>query len=267
MKDEYMDNIRKEKGYGKGGPYYRPNPTDNVETSGSPLENLEKTGGFRALCSVECRKPNSHRPNVLSNRFAALESEDEEEVDRLSSPPGLVLSDFIVVKGKREKRPKSQKTVAKPNLFDLDSLEVNTVNMAENTEELTITIDSGASENVISEAFAPQVPVRASQGSREGLKYVAANGSMMPNRGEKHIHVRTSEGHKCLLNMQVTDVKKPLMSVARICDAGHEVHFTKDGGYIEHVESGQLTSFNREDNVYRLHVAVSEPVFSRQGKQ
>ena len=41
----------------------------------------------------------------------------------------------------------------------------------------------------------------------------------MANRGEKHTHVLTTEGHKCMLNMQVTDVKKPLMSVARICDA------------------------------------------------
>ena len=33
-----------------------------------------------------------------------------------------------------------------------------------------------------------------------------------------------------MLNMQVTDVKKPSVSVARICDAGQEVMFQKDGG-------------------------------------
>ena len=69
--------------------------------------------------------------------------------------------------------------------------------------ELTITIDSGASENVISEEFTPQVKVRASQGSLEGVRYVTANGGTMSNRGEKHIHVLTTEGHKCVLNMQV----------------------------------------------------------------
>ena len=37
------------------------------------------------------------------------------------------------------------------------------------------------------------------------------------------------EGHKCALKMQVTDVRKPLMSVSKICDAGHKVTFTKDG--------------------------------------
>ena len=100
---------------------------------------------------------------------------------------------------------------------------LNTVHEKGDPNELTITIDSGASENVISEEFAPLVKVRASQGSREGVRYVTATGQ----RGEKHIHVLTTEGHMCMLNMQVTDVKKPLMSVARICDAGHDVVFQR----------------------------------------
>ena len=60
--------------------------------------------------------------------------------------------------------------------------------------ELTITIDYGASENVISEEFAPQLNFRASQGSREGVRYVTANGGTISNRDEKHIHVLTTEG-------------------------------------------------------------------------
>ena len=89
----------------------------------------------------------------------------------------------------------------------------------------------------------------------------------MPNKGEKHIQVLTQEGHKCMLNMQVTDVKKPLMSVARICDAGHEVIFKSDGGIIKHMKTGQETKFQRIDNVYRLKVAVvQEPVFTRPGR-
>jgi hypothetical protein len=66
--------------------------------------------------------------------------------------------------------------------------------------------------------------------------------------------------------MQVTDVKKPLMSVARICDAGHEVTFSATGGAIKHMKTGQVTSFERVDNVYRLKVALA-PGFARQGAQ
>ena len=76
----------------------------------------------------------------------------------------------------------------------------------------------------------------------------------MSNRGEKRIHVLTTEGHKCILNMQVTDVKKPLMSVARMCDAGHEVVFQSGGGYIKHTGS-------------RLKVSVAQPGFIGQGPQ
>ena len=73
-KDEYMDNVRKEKGFGKGGPYYRQNPTDIVETNKDGLENLETKGGFRALCSLEHRQCCGLRCQgvVSANRFAAL---------------------------------------------------------------------------------------------------------------------------------------------------------------------------------------------------
>ena len=81
----------------------------------------------------------------------------------------------------------------------------------------------------------------------------------MSNRGEKDIHVLTTEAHECMLNMRVTDVKKPLMSVDRICDAGHDVVFQSDDGYINHTGSGQITKFNR------LNVSVAQPGFSGQG--
>ena len=134
-------------------------------------------------------------------------------------------------------------------------------------ENLWITIDSGASENVIAKDMVPNVEIKPSQGSKEGVQYITADGGIMPNRGEKEVKVITGEGHKCMLRMQVTDVKKPLMSVARICDAGHNVVFTKGGGYIEHMETGQKTRFIRVDNVYRLKVGVQddEEDFSRQG--
>ena len=90
----------------------------------------------------------------------------------------------------------------------------------------------------------------------------------MANKGEKDVKVITEEGHKCMLKMQVTDVKKPLMSVSRICDAGHRVVFEANGGSIEHKGTGQITKFDRVDNVYRLKVGMGDksPVFSRQGR-
>ena len=113
--------------------------------------------------------------------------------------------------------------------------------------------------------MAPQFEVKPSKGSRGGVKYVTANGSLMNNKGEKDVKVRTKEGHKCVMKMQVTDVQKPLMSVSRICDAGHHVVFLRDGGYIEHEKTGQRTEFARVDNVYCLNVHC-EKGFSRPGR-
>ena len=67
----------------------------------------------------------------------------------------------------------------------------------EDGDSLWITVDSGASENVISERMAPQFEVKPSKGSRGGVKYVTANGSLMNNKGENDVKVRTKEGHKC----------------------------------------------------------------------
>ncbi len=68
--------------------------------------------------------------------------------------------------------------------------------------------------------------------------------------------VETKEGHLCNLNIQITAVNKALMSVSKICDAGHEVVFSKEGGKIIHCESGQVVNFRRVDGVYRLRLRV-----------
>ena len=54
--------------------------------------------------------------------------------------------------------------------------------------------------------------------------------------------------------MQVTQVRKSLMSVSKVCDTGHRVVFERSGGYIEHEASGQRTKFERIGGVYSLKV-------------
>ena len=170
----------------------------------------------------------------MGNRFDPLKEEDE---------------DFNEEENEVQVGSEETKVMEVNNMYEK-------VNPKLDKEDLWITIDSGASENVISGDMAPQFEVKPSQGSRAGVKYVAANGEMMTNKGEKDVKVVTGEGHKCMLKMQVTDVRKPLMSVARICDAGHRVVFTKSGGIIQHESTGQTTKFQRIDNVYRLKVGV-----------
>ena len=131
---------------------------------------------------------------------------------------------------------------------------------------LEITVDSGASENVMGPSMAPTIPISTSPGSRAGVEYLAANGTTMRNQGEKIVPVITQNGIMCDLKMQITDVKRPLMSVARICDAGHRITFDSSGGVIESLDSCVKVPFNRVNNVYRLCVQVDDKEhFQRQG--
>ena len=74
---------------------------------------------------------------------------------------------------------------------------------------------------------------------------------------------------------QIAEVSKALGSVSRTCDRGNRVVFEANGGYIENLESGHRTKFNRESNVYVMKTWVKKPAsqlatrgtagFSRQG--
>ena len=123
-------------------------------------------------------------------------------------------------------------------------------------EFIDFTVDSGAADTVANKEVAPNVKVVPSYGSRNGVKYVAAAGKVICNEGEKNVRTETAEGHLCGIKIQVAQVNKALLSVSKICDVGHEVLFTKDGGRIVHNETGQIVQFRRVDEVYRLRVKI-----------
>ena len=61
---------------------------------------------------------------------------------------------------------------------------------------------------------------------------MAANGHKIANLGEKKVRGTTDEGLSLGITWQVADVKKPLASIGRLCDAGNVAVFTKEGGYV-----------------------------------
>ena len=159
---------------------------------------------------------------------------------------------------------------SKEEARELNSLEIMNVESEQGDDEfMEVTVDSGATDSVMDRSKGRCCPVRPSEGSRRGVNYVAAAGKVIPNEGEKRLRVITEEGHGCNLNMQITAVNKALLSVSKMCDAGHEVKFTKAGGTITHMTSGQVTNFNRVDGVYRIRLKIvgeSNSNFTRQGK-
>ena len=137
--------------------------------------------------------------------------------------------------------------------------EVNHIRAEKKWAKLEAVVDSGAAESVAPAAMAPWVPTRPSDGSKRGQCYMSANGAKLPNLGEKHFSMVTTEGNLAEATFQVADVTRPLCSVTKICDRGNRVAFDSEGGYIENFATGARTRFMRQNNVYVMEMYVEEP--------
>ena len=125
------------------------------------------------------------------------------------------------------------------------------------TNEIEFTVDTGAEETVCKEEDAENFETIHGGKESETL-YVMPDGRLVPNRGEKHLKVQSCEGGKFIIRTQVTSVRKPLMAVSKVCDENNIVVFRKDGGYIEHLLTGEKTHFQRVGNVYVLRLKLMD---------
>ena len=147
---------------------------------------------------------------------------------------------------------------------------VNSVDMDQEWEEIISILDSGAADSVGPASMATSVPVRESQGSRQGQKFFTADGTRLPNQGDKMIQAYTCDMQPVTMRYQVAEVTKPLCSVGKVTDCGNMVCFDSQGGVIYHRKTGHTTPFTREQGVYVLRTWVRKPSnssedFPRQG--
>jgi hypothetical protein len=89
--------------------------------------------------------------------------------------------------------------------------------MSLDKKKIKFTVDSGAAETVCEKTDATDFPTIYG-GSGSLTKYIMPNGEIVENDGEKHLKVKTAEGEKFIVGTQLTDVRKPLMSVSKVCD-------------------------------------------------
>ena len=122
--------------------------------------------------------------------------------------------------------------------------------------KIRATVDSGAADCVISPDHLADYPGKDSPGSLAGQHYVAAGGEDIPNLGEQHIKARDKMDRAMNIKFQSAEVRKPLLSVAKICEAGRKVEFDSKGGKITHLKTGKQTVFNIVNGVYVLDLWV-----------
>ena len=121
-------------------------------------------------------------------------------------------------------------------------------------------MDSGAADHVSNRATVPHVGIRPSAGSRAGRHFTTATGGEVPNEGEQELDIVTEEGGTSSMVFQITDVKKPLCSVSKICDRGNRVVFGRSGGVIHDLRTNHLTPFSRTGRIYTMDFYVRKPV-------
>jgi hypothetical protein len=119
-------------------------------------------------------------------------------------------------------------------------------------------IDSGAVEHVLPPNCLPRVRMIESPGSRAGKRYLSATGEAIPNMGQKTLYGKTREGQPRNITFQVAPVRKPLISVARMGDAGNDVHLT-DKPHIRNRLTGQVTALRREGKTFILDLWIRHP--------
>ena len=117
----------------------------------------------------------------------------------------------------------------------------------------TATVDSGASEHVVPPTVADHV--RLEDGPKKGVEYEVADGGSIKNPGERRCLV--GNDHNYTLNridLQVTEVHKPLLSVAKMVDAGQRVVFEAAGAYVEDTQTGNRIPMDRKGGIYEVRL-------------
>ncbi len=152
----------------------------------------------------------------------------------------------------------------KEELFALGEYEVKQDRRGGWKKHIAI-VDSGSVDSVANPSEFPQFEITESARSREGRGYRSATGQEIPNQGEQVIRLTTSEGQKKSMKLQIAPVKRTLLSVARMEEAGNDVYLTARDPRIVNRRTGESTRLKKLGGLYVLEFWVWTD-FSRQGR-
>ena len=124
--------------------------------------------------------------------------------------------------------------------------------------EIDVAIDSGATENVMSEdTLNGVIDIKESAACKRGIVYEVADGTQIPNLGERQFLGVMEDGSAKGVTAQVCAVNKTLMSVRKIASKGNRIVFDDDGSYIEHKATGEKSWLTLSGGMYYLKMWVS----------
>ena len=86
---------------------------------------------------------------------------------------------------------------------------------------------------------------------------MAADGGRIPNLGEVDVSFLTKEQHRCRMQFQVADVKRPLLAVSTLTKSGNSVFFEADGGRIVNRRTKRIIRFVKKGGICVLEVLLA----------
>ena len=154
----------------------------------------------------------------------------------------------------------------------LDELEINMATTSEEKEffdePFDVALDSGAGDHVTAEKDAPNYEVEPSKGSKMCQNCVTACKQKLANRGQVNLRLRSGQrargkGTDIKTVFQIADVKRPLWSVSKICDAGFTVKFTRDRAVVLDKKGKTCVTFERRGGLYVARLMMKNPKFKK----
>jgi len=123
-------------------------------------------------------------------------------------------------------------------------------------ERIRVQVDSGAIDTVAPKDVARAFSLQETAMSRNGIGFVAANGSKISNFGERRVVGYTDEGEGVSMRMTCADVQKVLGSVHRMNLGGNRVMLDGHQSYMESKATGKRTPIKYENGQYALYMWV-----------
>ena len=120
--------------------------------------------------------------------------------------------------------------------------------------EFEVALDSGSVVHVCSIEDVPGYKVGESPGSRRGQEFLMGDGGTIPNLGQSSLNLHDTGIDRDIQSVfQIAAVTRPLMSVGRICDEGHNITFDAVMAVVKSKDGGEICRFHR--NGSGLYVA------------
>ena len=214
----------------------------------------QKVSWKRLDCQDELQKSMTH------NKFATLTREEEEEQEFGEEIPSIGGNcSFALNTAVQETRAK-RKVNTKKNIDMLVKVRESLVGgCAKNSSDaksawrrVSIAIDSGSCDSVISPEHVPDHEEQESEESWRGENFQSATGEPILSLGDLQLPLYMMEGTVRGMVMTASSVTKPLGFVKKVCQAGHTVVFDDEEPF--HHEPEHWIGKLAERRGWKLHV-------------